>query len=30
MAVGKLDSDVQKNEIRSLPNAIHRDKLKMD
>ena len=30
MALGKLDTYVQKNEIRSLPNAIHKDKLKMD
>ena len=30
MALGKLDSYMQKNEIRSLPNAIHKDKLKMD
>ena len=27
---GKLDSYTQKNEIRTLPNAIHKDKLKMD
>ena len=27
---GKVDSYVQKNEIRILPNAIHKDKLKMD
>ena len=26
----KLDSYMQKKEIRSLPNAIHKDKLKMD
>ena len=26
----KLDSYVQKNEIRSLPNTVHKDKLKMD
>ena len=26
--VGKLDKNVQKNEIRSLPHAIHKDKLK--
>ena len=26
----KLDSYMQKNEIRSLPNAIHKDKLNMD
>ena len=30
MLLGKLDSYVQKNEIRTLPNAIHKDKLKMD
>ena len=27
---GKLDSYMQKNEIRSLLNTIHKDKLKMD
>ena len=27
---GKLDSYEQKNEIRILPNAIYKDKLKMD
>ena len=27
---GKLDSHMQKNEIRTLPNTIHKDKLKMD
>ena len=27
---GKLDSHMQKNEIRTLPNAIDKDKLKMD
>ena len=27
---GKLDSYMQKNEIRTLPNTIHKDKLKMD
>ena len=26
--LGKLDSYVQKNEIRTLPNAIHKDKVK--
>ena len=30
VGLGKLDSYVQKSEIRSLPNAIHKDKLKMD
>ena len=30
MVLGKLDSYVQKNEIRTLPNAIDKDKLKMD
>ena len=29
-AVGKLDSYMKKNEIRTLPNTIHRNKLKMD
>ena len=29
MVLGKLDSYVQKNKIRSLPNAIHKDKIKM-
>ena len=28
--LGKLDSYMQKNEIRTLPNTIHKDKLKMD
>ena len=28
MMLGKLDSYMQKNEIRTLPNAIHKDKLK--
>ena len=27
---GKTDSYMQKNEIRTLPNTIHKDKLKMD
>ena len=27
---GKLDSCMFKNEIRTLPNTIHRDKFKMD
>ena len=30
VGLGKLDSYVQKNEIRTLPNTIHKDKLKMD
>ena len=30
MVLGKLDSYVPKNEIRTLPNAIHKDKLKVD
>ena len=30
VVLGKLDSYVQKNEIRTLPNAIDKDKLKMD
>ena len=30
MVLGKLDSYMQKNEIRTLPNTIHKDKLKMD
>ena len=29
MVLGKLDS-TEKNEIRTLPNTIHKDKLKMD
>ena len=29
MVLGKLDSYMQKNEIRILPNAIHKDKLIM-
>ena len=28
--LGKLDSYMEKNEIRTLPNTIHKDKLKMD
>ena len=27
---GKLDTYVKKNKIRTLPNTIHKDKLKMD
>ena len=27
---GKVDSYMLKNEIRTLPNTIHKDKLKMD
>ena len=27
---GKLDSYTEKNEIRTLPNTIHKNKLKMD
>ena len=27
---GKLDSYIKKNEIRTLPNTIHNNKLKMD
>ena len=30
MVLGKLDSYMKKNEIRTLPNTIYRDKLKMD
>ena len=30
MVLGKLDSYVLKNEIRTLPNTIHKDKFKMD
>ena len=30
VGLGKLDSYMQKNEIRTLPNTIHKDKLKMD
>ena len=30
MVLGKLDSYMHKNEIRTLPNTIHKDKLKMD
>ena len=26
----KIDSYIQKNETRTLPNTIHKDKLKMD
>ena len=28
--LGKLDSYMEKNEIRTLPNTIHKDKLKME
>ena len=28
MVLGKLDSYMQKNEIRTLPNTIHKDKIK--
>ena len=30
LVMGKLDSYVKKNEIRTLLNTIHKDKLKMD
>ena len=30
MVLEKLDSDMDKDEIRTLPNTIHEDKLKMD
>ena len=30
MGLGKLDSYMSKNEIRTLPNTIHKDELKMD
>ena len=30
MVLGKLDSYMKKDEIRILPNTIHKDKLKMD
>ena len=30
MVLRKLDSYMKKNEIRTLPNTIHKDKLKMD
>ena len=30
MVLGKIDSYMEKNEIRTLPNTIHNDKLKMD
>ena len=30
MVLGKLDSYMVKNDIRTLPNTIHKDKLKMD
>ena len=29
MVLGKLDSYMEKNEIRTLPNTIHKDKFKM-
>ena len=29
MVLGKLDSYMEKNEIRTLPNTIHKNKLKM-
>ena len=28
--LGKLDSHMEKNEIRTLPNTIHKNKLKID
>ena len=30
MEMGKLDSYMEKDEIRILPNTVHKDKLKMD
>ena len=30
VVLGKLDSHMEKNEIRTLPNTIHKNKLKMD
>ena len=30
VVLGKLDSYVSKNEIRTLPDIIHKSKLKMD
>ena len=30
VGLGKLDSYMEKNDIRTLPNMIHKDKLKMD
>ena len=30
VVLGKLDSYMEKNEIRTLPNTIHKNKLKMD
>ena len=30
MVLGKLDSHMEKNDIRTLPNTIHKNKLKMD
>ena len=30
MVLGKLDSYILKNEIRALPNTIHKNKLKID
>ena len=28
--LGKMDSYIYKNEIRTLPNTVHKDKLKTD
>ena len=30
MVMGNLDSYMEKNEIRTLPNTMHKDKLKVD
>ena len=30
VVLGKLDSPMEKNEIRALPNTIHKNKFKMD
>ena len=30
VVLGKRDSHMEKNEIRTLPNTIHKNKLKMD
>ena len=30
MVLGKLDSHMEKNEMRTLPNTIHKNKLQMD
>ena len=30
MVLGKLDSHMEKNEIRTVPNTIHKNKLQMD